>query len=114
MKATAVKSQCGNYYTLNGGYINYIINNNNIKYILLKYKYKISKAFISGGGVSDIYLVMCKTGEDSVSCILVEKQSPGISFGANERKMGWNAQPTCVVSFDDVKVSIDNLVGQEG
>ena len=56
-----------------------------------------SKAFISGGGYSDIYLVMCRTGEEGpkgISCILVEKGSEGLSFGANERKMGWHAQAT--------------------
>ena len=63
-----------------------------------------SKAFISGAGESDVYLVMCKTGEKEVSCLMVEDGSPGLSFGANEYKLGWNVQPTRVVSFDDVKV----------
>jgi len=49
-----------------------------------------SKAFISGAGSSDVYLVMCKTGEKEVSCLLVEKSMPGVSFGANEHKLGWN------------------------
>lgn len=73
-----------------------------------------SKAFISGAGTSDIYLVMCKTGEKEVSCLLVEKDMPGVSFGANEHKMGWNCQPTRVVSFDDVKVPKANIVGKQG
>ena len=56
-----------------------------------------SKAFISGAGVSDVYLVMCRTGGDGpkgVSCIMVEKGTPGLSFGKNEEKMGWRNQPT--------------------
>ena len=71
-----------------------------------------SKAFISGAGSSDIYLVMCKTGEKEVSCLMVEAGSPGLSFGANEHKLGWNVQPTRVVSFDDVKVPKTNLLGK--
>ena len=71
-----------------------------------------SKAFISGAGESDIYLVMCKTGDKEVSCLMVEAGSPGLSFGANEHKLGWNVQPTRVVSFDDVKVPKTNLLGQ--
>ena len=58
-----------------------------------------SKAFISGGGFSDLYFVMCRTGEDGprgISCILVEDGAEGLSFGANERKMGWKAQPTAL------------------
>lgn len=70
-----------------------------------------SKAFISGAGSTDLYLVMCKTGEKEVSCLMVEKGSPGLSFGANEHKMGWNVQPTRVVSFDDVKVPKTHLLG---
>lgn len=68
MKTNAVLSSCGTYYTLNG-----------------------SKAFISGGGVSDLYVVMCKTSAKEVSCLLVEKGQEGLSFGANEHKLGWNA-----------------------
>jgi len=49
-----------------------------------------SKAFISGAGSSDVYLVMCKTGEKEISCLLIEKSMPGVSFGANEHKLGWN------------------------
>ncbi|HEX2560421.1 acyl-CoA dehydrogenase family protein [Phenylobacterium sp.] len=76
-----------------------------------------SKAFISGGGVSDIYVVMARTGEPGakgVSCFVVEKDSPGLTFGAQERKMGWNAQPTAQVNFDGVRVPAENRVGAEG
>lgn len=76
-----------------------------------------SKAFISGAGVSDVYVVMVRTGEDGpkgVSTIVVEKDTPGLSFGANEKKMGWSSQPTAVVSFDDCRVPAANLVGGEG
>ena len=73
-----------------------------------------SKAFISGAGSSKLYLVMCKTGEKEVSCLMVEDGMEGLSFGANEHKLGWNVQPTRVVSFDDVKVPKENLLGQRG
>ncbi len=76
-----------------------------------------SKAFISGGGVADVYLVMVRTGEPGpkgVSCILVEKNTPGLSFGAQERKLGWKSQPTAQVNFSDCRVSAKNLVGEEG
>jgi len=76
-----------------------------------------SKAFISGAGVSDVYVVMVRTGEDGpkgISCIVVEKGTPGLSFGANEKKMGWSSQPTAVVSFDDCRVPVANRVGGEG
>ena len=73
-----------------------------------------SKAFISGAGEADLYLVMCKTGEKEVSCLIVEDGSEGLSFGANEHKLGWNVQPTRVVSFDDVKVPKKNLLGKQG
>lgn len=75
------------------------------------------KAFISGGGTSDVYAVMCRTGEEGakgISCILVEKDTPGLSFGENEKKLGWNSQPTAMVNFDDCKVPAENLVGSEG
>ncbi|NDW60267.1 acyl-CoA dehydrogenase, partial [Yangia sp. PrR004] len=61
-----------------------------------------TKSFITGGGVSDIYFVMCKTSEKDVSCFLVEKGTPGLSFGQNEKKMGWNCSPTAQVIFDNV------------
>ncbi|ATQ42763.1 isobutyryl-CoA dehydrogenase [Caulobacter mirabilis] len=76
-----------------------------------------SKAFISGGGVSDVYVVMARTGDagpKGVSTFVVEKGQDGLSFGANERKMGWNAQPTAQVNFDNVRVHESNRVGQEG
>ena len=74
-----------------------------------------SKVFISGAGTpGQIYLVMCKTGPKEVSCLLLEDGMEGLSFGANEHKMGWNVQPTKVVSFDDVKVPKSNLVGEQG
>jgi len=92
LKTTAVRD--GDHYVLNG-----------------------SKAFISGAGVSDLYVVMCRTGADGpkgISTLVVEKGTPGLSFGANERKMGWNAQPTAMVNFDDCRVPAENRVGQEG
>ncbi|MFC7290585.1 isobutyryl-CoA dehydrogenase [Hirschia litorea] len=76
-----------------------------------------SKAFISGAGVSDLYVVMVRTGEagpKGISAIVVEKGTDGLSFGANERKMGWNSQPTAVVSFDNCRVPAANLLGEEG
>ncbi|CAD8181419.1 unnamed protein product [Paramecium octaurelia] len=73
-----------------------------------------SKCFISGGSVSDVYLLMCKTSEKDVSCILVEKGTPGLSFGKLEDKMGWNASPTAMVLFDNVRVPQSNLLGKEG
>jgi hypothetical protein len=81
------------------------------------YRIDGSKAFISGGGYSDVYIVMCRTGEAGprgISAIVVESPSGGLSFGANERKMGWKAQPTVQVQFDACQVPADNLVGQEG
>jgi alkylation response protein AidB-like acyl-CoA dehydrogenase len=76
-----------------------------------------SKAFISGAGVSDIYVCMVRTGEDGpkgISCIVVEKGTPGLSFGKKERKMGWNSQPTAQVVFEDCRVPVANRVGAEG
>ena len=75
------------------------------------------KAFISGAGVSDLYLVMARTGgpgAKGVSAFVVEKGSKGLSFGANERKMGWNSQPTAQVLFDEVRVPSENRIGEEG
>ncbi len=92
MKTRAVKD--GDHYILNG-----------------------AKAFISGAGTSDVYVVMAKTGEDSargVSAFIVPRDSDGLSFGANEKKMGWNAQPTRTVSFDNVRVPVENRLGAEG
>jgi alkylation response protein AidB-like acyl-CoA dehydrogenase len=76
-----------------------------------------SKAFISGAGVSDIYVAMVRTGDDGpkgVSCFIIEKDTPGLSFGANEKKMGWNSQPTAQVIFEDCRVPAENLIGAEG
>lgn len=76
-----------------------------------------TKAFISGGGYSDVYLCMLRTGEDGprgISAILVEDGSEGLSFGALEDKMGWRSQPTAQVQFDACHVPSANLVGEEG
>lgn len=76
-----------------------------------------SKAFISGAGHSDLYVAMVRTGDagaGGVSCFLIEKDTPGLSFGANERKMGWNSQPTAQVVFEDCSVPVENLLGEEG
>lgn len=74
-----------------------------------------SKAFISGAGTpGQLYLVMCKTGEKEISSLILEDGMEGLSYGANEHKMGWNVQPTRVVNFDDVKVPKENLVGERG
>jgi alkylation response protein AidB-like acyl-CoA dehydrogenase len=84
----------GNHYVLNG-----------------------QKQFISGGGASDLYLVMARTGGEGpsgVSALLMPSKTPGLSFGANERKMGWNAQPTRAVLFQDARVPLDHRLGAEG
>ncbi len=76
-----------------------------------------AKAFISGAGTSDIYVVMARSGGEGaggVSTFVVEKGMPGLSFGAQERKMGWNSQPTAMVHFDNVVVPAENRVGDEG
>ena len=95
--AAAMRSRAqrdGDYYVLNG-----------------------SKAFISGAGYSDLYVAMVRTGDagaGGVSCFLIEKGTPGLGFGANERKMGWNSQPTAQVIFEDCRVPVENLLGEEG
>lgn len=92
LKTTAIKA--GDYYILNG-----------------------SKAFISGGSVSDVYLCMVRTGDESykgISCLLIEKNTPGLSFGKLEEKLGWRNQPTCMLYFDHCRVPITHLVGEEG
>ena len=92
LRTTAVKD--GDHYVLNG-----------------------SKAFISGAGTSDIYVVMARTGGEGakgISAFVVDKDAPGLSFGAQEKKMGWNAQPTAIVQFDDCRVPAANLLGKEG
>ncbi|WP_413850031.1 acyl-CoA dehydrogenase family protein [Albidovulum sp.] len=76
-----------------------------------------SKAFISGGGYSDVYVTMVRTGEDGpkgISTVIVEDGTPGLSFGGLEDKMGWRAQPTAQVQFDDCLVPHENLLGEEG
>jgi alkylation response protein AidB-like acyl-CoA dehydrogenase len=76
-----------------------------------------SKAFISGGGYSDVYVVMARTGAPGpkgISTFVVEKDAPGLSFGAQEKKLGWNAQPTAQVNFDDCRIPTANRVGAEG
>ncbi len=76
-----------------------------------------TKAFISGGGYSDAYIVMARSGEDGpkgVSAFLVEDGSPGLSFGGLEDKMGWRSQPTRQVQLDDCPVHASNLLGEEG
>ncbi|MDI2031752.1 isobutyryl-CoA dehydrogenase [Saccharopolyspora sp. TS4A08] len=75
------------------------------------------KQFISGGGSSDVYVVMARTGEPGhkgISTFVVEAGAEGLSFGANEKKMGWNAQPTRQVIFDGVRVPADQRLGEEG
>ena len=92
LRTTAVRD--GDHYVLNG-----------------------SKAFISGAGVSDLYVVMVRTGEAGargVSALIVEMGTPGLSFGANERKMGWRSQPTAQVNFDNCRVPVSNRIGEEG
>ncbi len=76
-----------------------------------------SKQFISGGGENEIYVCMVRTGEagpKGISCLVVEKDMDGVSFGAPEKKLGWHSQPTAQVMFDDVRVPVENLVGAEG
>ena len=75
------------------------------------------KAFISGAGENEIYVCMVRTGEEGhggISCLVIEKDMPGVSFGANERKLGWHSQPTAMITFEDVRVPVENLVGTEG
>ena len=76
-----------------------------------------AKAFISGGGRSDIYVCKVRTGESGprgISCIVVENGTPGLSFGAQEKKLGWKSQPTAMVMFENCRVPADNLIGAEG
>jgi butyryl-CoA dehydrogenase len=92
LKTKAQKTQ--DYYVLNG-----------------------SKAFISGGSVSDVYVCMVRTGDEThhgVSCLLVEKNTPGLSFGKLEKKMGWHNQPTCMLYFENCHVPVANRIGEEG
>ncbi|WP_294356560.1 acyl-CoA dehydrogenase family protein [uncultured Sphingomonas sp.] len=92
LKATARRD--GDHYVLNG-----------------------TKQFISGAGYNDVYVCMVRTGEEKsrgISAIVVEKGTPGLSFGAPEKKLGWNASPTAQVIFEDCRVPAANLVGGEG
>jgi alkylation response protein AidB-like acyl-CoA dehydrogenase len=76
-----------------------------------------AKAFISGGGTSDVYVAMLRTGGEGpkgISCIVVEKGTPGLSFGKKEKKLGWNSQPTAMVLFEDCRVPVANRLGEEG
>lgn len=92
LKTTAIKE--GENYILNG-----------------------AKAFISGGSVSDVYACMVRTGEQGpkgITCLLIEKDAPGLSFGKKEPKLGWHSQPTTMVFFENCRVPIENRVGEEG
>lgn len=92
LKTTAVKS--GDDYILNG-----------------------SKCFISGAPFSDIYICMVRTGQDGhqgISCILIEKDTPGLTFGQPEKKLGWHSQPTSTLFFEDCRVPVKNRIGEEG
>ena len=76
-----------------------------------------TKQFISGAGANEIYVVMVRTGEDGpkgISCVVLEKDMPGVSFGAQEKKLGWHSQPTAQLILDDVRVPAENLLGGEG
>jgi len=76
-----------------------------------------TKQFISGAGYNDIYVCMVRTGEHKskgISCLVIDKDTPGMSFGAPEKKLGWNASPTAQVIFEDARVPAANLVGEEG
>lgn len=92
LKTTAVKD--GDFYILNG-----------------------TKAFISGGSATDMYVCMVRTGGEGpkgISCLLVDAKTPGISFGQPEKKLGWHSQPTTMVFFENCKVPVNHLIGQEG
>lgn len=76
-----------------------------------------TKAFISGGSTSDVYVCMVRTGEPGpkgISCLLVEKETPGLSFGKREEKLGWHSQPTTMVFFENCRVPVSHLIGEEG
>ncbi|MDR6113746.1 MULTISPECIES: acyl-CoA dehydrogenase family protein [unclassified Sphingomonas] len=81
-----------------------------------------SKQFISGGGENEVYVTMVRTGPNTpegegpkgISCLVIDKDTPGVSFGANERKLGWHSQPTRQVTFDNVRVPVANRLGAEG
>jgi len=76
-----------------------------------------SKAFISGGGENEVYIVMVRTGGEGpkgITCLVIDKHMPGVSFGAQEKKLGWHSQPTAQVNLDAVRVPVANRVGAEG
>jgi alkylation response protein AidB-like acyl-CoA dehydrogenase len=76
-----------------------------------------SKAFISGAGKADVYVCMVRTGGEGargISCVVVERGAPGLSFGAQEKKLGWHSQPTAMVLFEDCRVPLGHLIGAEG
>ena len=76
-----------------------------------------SKAFISGAGSSDVYVAMVRTGESGpkgISCLVIEKDAKGLSFGKKEEKLGWHSQPTRAVIFEDCRVPVANRLGKEG
>jgi alkylation response protein AidB-like acyl-CoA dehydrogenase len=76
-----------------------------------------TKQFTTGGGVNDVYVAMVRTGDagpKGISCLVIEKDWEGVSFGANEKKLGWNSSPTAQVNFDNVRVPVKNRVGAEG
>ncbi len=76
-----------------------------------------TKQFISGAGVNDVYVCMVRTGDagaKGISCLVIDKDTPGLSFGAPEKKLGWNASPTAQVIFEDCRVPVANRVGAEG
>ncbi len=76
-----------------------------------------TKQFISGGGFNDVYVTMVRTGEDKtkgITCLVIDKDTPGLSFGKPEKKLGWNASPTAQVIFEDARVPVENRVGAEG
>ena len=82
-----------------------------------QYRLNGSKAFISGGGTADLYVTMVRTGDETargISCVVVERGTPGLSFGVPERKMGWNSQPTSTVDFTDCDIPVANRLGAEG
>ncbi len=76
-----------------------------------------TKQFISGAGINDVYVAMVRTGDNGskgISCLVIDKGTPGLSFGAPEKKLGWNASPTAQVIFEDCRVPVTNRVGAEG
>jgi alkylation response protein AidB-like acyl-CoA dehydrogenase len=92
LKSTAIKR--GSHFILNG-----------------------TKAFISGAGATDYYVVMARTGDATpkgISAFVVPANTPGLSFGENEKKMGWNCQPTRIVNLENVQIPLDYLLGEEG